>query len=116
MREAGYIYSWSELENGDIIIEDTYNEVYAFYRWKGQNYIRQVGYQSNIWFREKGKPERGIPSPPNIREIVWDPNPNYDQPWIFIASAYCCDKGKDLLNKDPNEFFKQFPDYGKLFG
>lgn len=88
---AGYIESWYDVPDGMAVAEDTFNEVYRLFTQNGVRYIRQVG-----WLRGKA------PIPENVRELDFEPNCMYDQPWYTLPdwSSEVCDWKSDteMLN------------------
>lgn len=69
-----YIKDFNDLKDGTLVIEDTYNEVYQFFRKDGKMFIQQVGWQI--------KTDKPINE--NPREIDFSPDCPYDQPWIAL--------------------------------
>jgi hypothetical protein len=68
------IENWADVPDGATIIEDTYNEVYTILTKDGKRYLRQIGWQ----VPDKRKINDGL------REIDFEPNCIYDQPWYRI--------------------------------
>lgn len=76
MTNAKYIDDWSEVPEGGIIIEDTYNEVYEVFIKDGKRWIRQIGWQVG---------DKPVPS--FERLLDFEPNCTYDQPWIWFKDG-----------------------------
>jgi|APSaa5957512622_1039677.scaffolds.fasta_scaffold07821_10 hypothetical protein len=71
------IHNWYEVEEGDLVTEDTYPEVYEVFMRDGERWIRQVG-----WEVKTTKP---VPPPEETeRPCDFDPHFMYDQPWYRI--------------------------------
>lgn len=68
-----YIKNWNELQIGDRIAEDTYNEVYEVFEKDGEKWIRQVGWQIG-----------DKPVPEYERPLDFDPDCPHDQPWFLV--------------------------------
>lgn len=81
--EAGYIESWSQVPDGAVIIEDTFNEVYEVFTRDGERWIRQIGWQ----LKRTTKP---VPKNKE-RPLDFEPNCAWDQPWIWLKGVTVAD-------------------------
>ena len=85
--EALYIDDWNSVPDGDVVVEDTYPEVYVIFTREGKRWLRQIGWQGKA---------RALPKH-NERIIDFEPNCTWDQPWIWLKTA----KMEDYILKTP---------------
>lgn len=70
--------SFYQLHEGDLVMEDTYAEVYEIFFKDGEPWLRQVGWM----------PGCGRSVPDNERPADFDPNCTYDQHWYYAPHNY----------------------------
>lgn len=71
------INSWDEVKENDIVIEDTYPEIYQVFWSGGQKWIKQIG-----WRTRSNDP---VPDNACSRPLDFEPNCTYDQPWLVLC-------------------------------
>lgn len=80
IKNAEYINNWSQVPDGTRVIEDTYNELYEL-RWiNGIPVLHHIGWRY-CQEKHRAKLEEKPLDPP--REIDFDPDCMYDQPWLM---------------------------------
>lgn len=80
------INHWSEVPDGAMVIEDTYNEVYEVFTKDGQKWLRHVDWQYGnqpIPVKLCDYGSRRVRA--NERPCDFEPNALMDQPWYRIS-------------------------------
>ena len=72
------IHNWHEVEDGDLVTEDCYPEIYEVFMRDGKPWIYQVG-----WEVKTTKPVP--PREKTERPCDFDPQFMYDQPWYRVG-------------------------------
>jgi len=68
------IEDWNEVPDGEVIIEDCYNEIYEIFSRDGKRWIRQIGWAIG-----------DDPIPKNTERLLdFEPNCTWDQPWYWL--------------------------------
>jgi hypothetical protein len=70
-----YINSWSDIPDGATVIQDTWPERYLIFTRDGKRFLRLIGPENIPHIDAKIGEER---------EIDFEPNCIYDQPWIRL--------------------------------